>query len=100
MKSHNYNFDGGEILAKIGASWFVSYAYFERINRAHMNWSHVSTAGVRMSKYRSGRIYHKKWLQEVLIMAPVNLEKNTLGLSADRIKEMAQEILDGWKDQS
>ena len=30
MASHNFNFAGGDILSKIGATWFVSYTYFER----------------------------------------------------------------------
>lgn len=28
MKDHSFSFEGGDILRKIGASWFVSYSYY------------------------------------------------------------------------
>ena len=30
MSAHNFPFEGGEILTGMGASWFVSYAYYEK----------------------------------------------------------------------
>ena len=33
MGSHNFSFEGGEILTGMGASWFVSYAYYQHINK-------------------------------------------------------------------
>lgn len=96
MASHNFNFDGGEILAGMGASWFVSYAYYDRIDRSHRNWDRVSTTQVRLSRYNKGRAYHKAWLQEVMVMNPDNLNKNTIGLDAHQTKAMAKEILDRW----
>lgn len=38
MAAHNFNFEGGDILTGMGASWFVSYAYYEKIDRTHRNW--------------------------------------------------------------
>ena len=63
-----------------------------------MNWKKVSTAQSRISKYHSGREYHKVWLDEVLTMNPANLDKNTIGLDAQRVKMMAREILDHWSE--
>ena len=37
MKGHNFNFDGGEYLSQMGASWFTSYSYFYLIDRTHSN---------------------------------------------------------------
>lgn len=37
MASHNFAFEGGEILTGIGASWFVSYAYYETVDPSHRN---------------------------------------------------------------
>ncbi len=33
MASHNFSFEGGEILTGMGASWFVSYAYYQHIDK-------------------------------------------------------------------
>lgn len=97
MRTHNFSFAGGDILADMGASWFVSYAYYEKIDRNHKNWDKVSTSGMRASKYEKGRAYHQLWLREVLNMNPLNLNKNTIGLDAFQIKEMARKILENWK---
>ena len=100
MSAHNFNFDGGEILRSVGATWFVSYAYYEKIDKSHRNWDRVSTAPSRLSSYNRGRCYHKSWLQEVLKMNPANLEKNTIGLSAEVTKKMAGEILAKWEGEN
>lgn len=93
MASHQFTFEGGDLLTGIGASWFVSYAYFETVDRSHRNWEKVSTANTRLTKYVKGRPYHRTWLQEVLAMSPDRLNKNTIGLDANQIKTMAREIL-------
>lgn len=54
MAVHNFTFEGGEILTGMGASWFVSYAYYEKIDRNHKNWAKVSTTQPRLSKYNKG----------------------------------------------
>lgn len=96
MAAHVFSFAGGELLTGMGASWFVSYAYYEKVDHSHQNWNRVSTAPSRISTYRRGEAYHKAWLQEVLAMNPANLRKNTIGLDARQVKAMAQEILDRW----
>ena len=94
MSAHNFPFEGGEILTGMGASWFVSYAYYEKVDPTHRNWAKVSTTQPRISKYNKGRPYHKVWLQEVLTMNPTNLNKNTIGLEAEQTKAMAKAILE------
>ena len=93
MAAHNFNFEGGEILTGMGATWFVSYAYFEKIDKKHRNWSKVSTYSSRYTRYIKSRQYHMAWLKEVLEMNPANLNKNTIGLDADQTKAMAKELL-------
>ena len=93
MAAHNFTFEGGEILTGMGASWFVSYAYYEKIDRNHKNWARVSTTQPRLSKYNKGKPYHKIWLKEVISMNPANLNKNTIGLDAAQTKSMARELL-------
>ena len=94
MASHNFAFEGGEILTGMGASWFVSYAYYEKVDSTHKNWAKVSTTQSRLSRYNKGRKYHKAWLNEVLVMNPVNLNKNTIGRDAAQTKSMAKAVLD------
>ena len=93
MANHNFSFAGGEILTSMGAAWFVSYAYYEKIDKSHKNWAGVSTAQTRISSYKRGSSFHRSWLQEILSMNPLRLEKNTIGLSARRIKSMSKELL-------
>ena len=93
MASHNFNFDGGEILTAMGATWFVSYTYYENIDKNHRNWERVSTAQSRISRYNKSKQHHKAWLQEVVEMNPANLNKNTIGLNATQTIAMAKELL-------
>lgn len=94
MASHNFSFKGGEILTGIGASWFVSYAYYQHIDKEHTNWDRVATTQPRISKYNKGKDFHKAWLQEIVNMNPLYLSKNTIGLSSTDIKRMANELLE------
>lgn len=98
MTSHSFSFAGGEILSKMGATWFVSYAYYEKINSSHNNWARVSTTQSRISNYNKGRSYHKIWLTQVLLMNPDNLNTNTIGINATQTKSMAEELLANWHD--
>ena len=91
--NHNFNFPGGDILADIGASWFVSYFFYEKIASTHTNWNSVSTTQLRISKYNASRQYHNDWLQRILEMNPNNLNKNTIALDSDQIKAMAQVLI-------
>ena len=97
MAAHNFNFAGGELLTGMGASWFVSYAYYNKIDKTHKNWDKVATTQSRISKYNKGKSYHKDWLKEVINMNPANLNKNTIGLDATQTKAMAKELLDKWQ---
>ena len=93
MANHDFSFAGGDRLRKIGASWFVSYAYYEHNHPTHLNWQKVKTYRTRLSTYRNTRKYHMDWLKEVLNMDFNNLSKNTIGLSAKEVIDMAKKIL-------
>lgn len=58
-KGHEFNFRGGEILTGMGATWFVSYAYYENIDNNHINWKKVKTYSNRKSTYYKSREYHE-----------------------------------------
>ncbi|MCM1055514.1 MAG: hypothetical protein NC394_08335 [Bacteroides sp.] len=95
MASHSFSFDGGEILSKIGATWFVSYAYYEKIDGNHNNWKNVSS---RFANYNNSRNYHKYWLEQVLVMNSENLKRNKLGIDPDTTKAMAKKLLEQWDE--
>jgi len=92
MKKHDFNFDGGADLRKIGASWFVSYAYYEK-NGTHDNWRNVKTYNNRISIFKKTTKYHQYWLTEVLKMTEARLNTNKIFLDAKMIKQMAKELL-------
>lgn len=93
MTGHEFTFEGGELLTNMGASWFVSYAYYDRIDRRHMNWDRLRTAKNRISVYnRSGR-YHDYWLEKICQMSSDRLSTNQIGLAGYQVKQMASEML-------
>jgi len=92
-KNHDFNFDGGEYLRIMGATWFVSYSYSLR-NKAHKNWERVKTHKPRISVFNRTTKYHKFWLQQVLNMNDSRLNTNELGLKAVQVKLMASVLLE------
>lgn len=91
--SHSSSYANDELLRKMGASWFVSYAYFEKIDYHHENWNRISTVKSRISWYESSRAYHKSWLFQILSKDEGRLNTNLIGLSASQTKKMAEEII-------
>lgn len=87
---HQFDFEGGRDLTSMGATWFVSYAYYDHIDRTHDNWKKYAR---RASVYERTRRYHKDWLERILKMNPKNLAKNTIGLTPDQTMKMAREAL-------
>ena len=87
-----YKFRGGPLLTIMGASWFVSYKYYNTIDRSHLNWNRVNITH-RTEVYDITGKYHEEWLKKVLYMNSDNLSTAKIGLSGVRIKEMANIIL-------
>lgn len=97
MGNHDFSFVGGNILSKIGATFFVSYLFYNIIDDSHDDWKNIKTASSRISKINSSKMYHKIWLEQVLLMNDRLLERNTIGLMGFRTKEMANIILNRMK---
>ena len=91
--SHNFSFVGGDLLARMGAWWFVSYSYYIYVDRTHMAWSKVNTDASRRYVYNNSKEYHVYWLREVLFMEKLDAHGNSGNLSSVQIKEMAEKIL-------
>ena len=93
MAGHIYNFEGGDKLTKMGASWFVSYSFYFYKDKSHMNWQRISTFQLRIGVFNRTKKYHEFWLGKILEMNNRNLNKNEIGLYAEKIKEMAKILL-------
>ena len=91
--SHDFGFAGGDALRAIGASWFVSYAYYKEIDPNHTIWKMVKTYKDREKSYETSREYHPVWLREVLSMSDKKLNTSSLHLGSSVIKQMALDIL-------
>ena len=89
---HSFNLDGGDLFNKMGATWFVSYSYYQIIDKKHEKWSLVSIS-TRTPVYDKTKKYHKFWLKQVLQMSWDGLSKNEIGVPPAETKRMAKEIL-------
>lgn len=93
MSSHCFNFEGGEYLTAMGASWFVSYKYYEIVDNCHENWKLVNTYNNRIRVFSNSYEFHVFWLHEILKMNDKKLNTNKIKLRANEIKQMARSIL-------
>lgn len=80
-------------LRSMGVAWFVSHAYYDHVDQSHNNWQRTNTVTMRKSFYVSTTEHHAEWLREVLDMRPAGLSRNTIGLGATQIKDMARRTL-------
>ncbi len=80
-------------MSHIGATWFVSYAYFKTVDKNHLAWKNVKTYPTRISSFNRTSEYHIFWLKEVLKMNKFLLNTNKLGILGEETKIMAQRIL-------
>jgi len=92
-KCHPFNFEGGEELSHMGATWFVSYAYYSIVDRSHRTWEKVKTSTSRRSIFNRTFKYHSFWLNQILKMDNTRLNTNSLGINANETKLMVKEIL-------
>jgi hypothetical protein len=97
MPDHAFNFEGGEELRRMGATWFVSYSYYTSLDSTHRNWNQITTIQLRTSYFNRSTQLHRYWLQEVLNMSDTRLEKNEIGLTGAEVKRMARLLVAGAK---
>jgi hypothetical protein len=92
-ESHAFSFAGGDILCKIGATWFVSYMFAKYIDPSHKNWTHVDTYNTRQNVFSYSTKYHKDWLLEVIKMNNNKLATNKIKVNPQQTKDMAKQLL-------
>lgn len=86
---HTFSFDGGDKLATIGATFFVSYLYHLHVDTSHRNWASIKTQRSRISTINNSESHYRAWLSHVQNMSDANLNRNSLGLEGPIIKQMA-----------
>ncbi len=93
MKNHAFNFPGGDILSKMGVSWFISYSYSLKIDKNHDNWKRIKTCRSRSNNFQKSKAFHNSFVREILSMSDAKLATNKIGLSAKEVKTMANNLL-------
>ena len=94
MSQHSFSFEHGDILSKIGATWYTSYAYYKHCNPYHENFKKVITWRSRASQYKGNIKLEKYFISQITAMSAAKLSTNTLGLTGIEVLRMAKEILD------
>jgi len=87
-----YNCNGGRKLTSIGASWFVSYLYYLKFDKNHLNWQKVGYDN-RIRTFNKSSEYWNEWLIDIINGNDKKLKNNQIGLEPIEIKNMAKEIL-------
>lgn len=87
-----YNFEGGEQLTMLTVGWFVSYQYFENLDKKHRNWADETYCQRKTVIYNKSRKFHNIWLLKILCMPFIQVYP-TLNLTEEQIKCMAKKIL-------
>lgn len=83
-------FEGERVLRTMGVSWFVSYMWYNVIDKSHDNWKYVPTTQTRINAYERGKKYHKVWLLHIAKINTSSLDQNKIGIPGRIIKEMAE----------
>ena len=84
--------DDEKFLRQIGAAWVVSYTWYNKVDKTHLNWRTVSLEW-RISAFNHTQQYHANWLKQIIKMDECKLSKNHIGLSGYEIIAMARKLL-------
>ena len=100
---NTFNFEGGEDLTTMGASWFISYLYYyTQIDTKHLNWERTQATNRRISVFRrtsntftsEGIAMHLHSVRKISQMSTRRLSTNRIGLSGEQVTAMAKELLE------
>lgn len=92
--SHKFSFEESDQFGGMAASWFVSYAYHQYVDKTHFNWQNVADKSLksRIGKFNASLNNHHYWLGQVISMSDDRIATNQLGLSAADVKKMAKTL--------
>ena len=97
-KRHTFDFEGGDDLTTMGASWFISYLYHIEIDSSHRNWEVPKTKNGRVSVFKrtlndstsDGVAMHIHYVREICKMSAKRLAANYIGLSGECVIKIAK----------
>ncbi|MBD5398029.1 hypothetical protein HDR60_00790 [bacterium] len=93
MATHSYSCDDKENnLSSMGASWFVSYAYYKHKDKNHLDWQKSGKSNNNIKIFNKTKKNHKSWLKAISTMSD-KLDTNDLGIPANDVRKMAEELL-------
>lgn len=85
------------MLKRIGCAWFVSKAYYEYVDRSHLNWNMTdytkTSFNTRISNFNSSKKDHLLWLYEIIKKDNLDSQKNQVKLNSKQIKDLALKII-------
>jgi hypothetical protein len=87
-----FNLNGGRKLTSMGAAWFVSCLYCERIDPKHLNWQNTKTAQRRKSVFDRTRNLHDYWIGQIRNISDSHIMTNKIGLTAAEVKKMINKL--------
>lgn len=85
-----------DYLRSMGASYFVSRLYSERLDASHDAWQNAGSPERRTNYFEQSRHLHVEYLRIVVGMNPNMLNTNHIGLDGREVVEMARELLLQW----
>lgn len=91
MGKHDYNFNGGNHLRRIGASYYVCYLYGINIDPNETRWQQVKTKDFRNKLIAKHTNLCSPWLEEILKMEKVGT--NSMGLTTYEVHKYAEALL-------
>ena len=75
-------------LRSMGIAWFISYSYYLRVDRRHINWRNVGDVDSRISTYESGNRHYRQMLDIVGGKDFNRFARSGLGLTVQEISDM------------
>ncbi len=92
-KKRSFNCLGGEILSKIGLSFYICYLHYINFNQNDKRWQNLTNGSVksRINKIEKNTNYADIWLNEGIKAKKVS--SNKLGISVNEVNSYAQKLL-------
>lgn len=92
-----FNCNGGQILSRIGASFFVSYLYYLKVDKNHLAWDTFKNKSLKRDRIKlinRYSIYYKDWVNYIInVLTPSPLIRNTIGLSDADVVDLAKKLV-------
>ena len=89
--------NGGQILSRIGASFFISYLYYLKLDATHKAWDTFKNKSLKKTRIKlinRYSIYYKDWVNYIIdVIVPSPLQRNKIGLTDAEVVDMAKKLV-------